>query len=43
MTGSIEGPKGGTSGGGVTAQGRPEAKGVNLDFPICCCADPKGW
>ena len=42
MTGSNEGAGGGTVDGGVTARGRLEAKGVGLEFPICCCADPKG-
>ena len=36
-----EGAGGGTTGGGVTARGGPEAIGVGFGFPICCCADPK--
>ena len=43
MRGSTEGAEGGTAGGGVTARGGLEAKGVSLGFPICCCADLKGW
>ena len=36
VTGSLEDARGGTTGGGVTAQRGPEVKGVGLEFPIRC-------
>ena len=35
MTGSNKGVGGDTAGGGVTAQGELEVKGVSLGFPLC--------